>query len=226
MELWQSGDLLELLQESLTIQRKLKSVKGLKTVAQISKNFVEKMQKRNVNESLKLLTDNMDHGILPLNDDTISKVNMKHPQASACDPIILLPDEAQNIHPIRYEDITAEKVRKAAINTKGCSGPSGLDAVDWRIMLASNCFGDSSSDLCRAIVSFTRKLCLEKLDASSLEAFIAYRLFSLDKNPGPRPIGVGEILRRIAGKVVVSSTRNNVIDTVGLLQVFAGHETG
>ena len=75
-------------------------------------------------------------------------------------------------------------------------------------------------------MSFTRKLCLEKLDESSLEAFVACRLFSLDKNPGLRPIGVGEILRCITGKIVVSSTRNDVIDTVGLLQVFAGHETG
>ena len=87
MELCQSGDLLELLQESLTIQRNLKSVKGSKTVAQISKKFVEeKMQKGNVNGALKLLTDNMDHGILPLNDGSISKLKMKHPQASAPDP--------------------------------------------------------------------------------------------------------------------------------------------
>ena len=43
MELWQSGDLLELLQESLMIQRNLKSVKGSKTVAQIFKKFVDEM---------------------------------------------------------------------------------------------------------------------------------------------------------------------------------------
>ena len=53
-----------------------------------------------------------------MNDDTILKLKMKHAQASDPDPIILLPDGAQNIHPITYEDITAEKVRKAAINTK------------------------------------------------------------------------------------------------------------
>ena len=184
------------------------------------------MQKRNVNGALKLLTDNMDHRILSLNDDTISKLKMKHPQISAPDPVILLPDEVQNIHPITYEDITAEKVRKAAINTKGGSGPSGLDVDDWRRVLASNCFGDSLSDLCRAIASFTKKLCSEKHDASSLEAFLACRLIPLEKNPGLRPIGVGEILRRIARKVVVSSTRNGIIDNVGLLQVCAGHEAG
>ena len=179
-----------------------------------------------MNGALKLLTDNMDHGILPLNDDTICKLKMKHPQVSAPDPIILLPDEAQNIHLIWYKDITTKKVRKTAINTKGGSGPSGLDADGWRRILASNCFGDSLSDLCRAIASFTRKLCLEKLDPSSLEAFLACRLIPLNKNLGLRLIGADEILRRTAGKVVTSSTRNDIIDGVGSLQACAGHEAG
>ena len=69
-------------------------------------------------------------------------------------------------------------------------------------------------------------MCWEKLDASSLEAFLACRLIPLDKNPGLRPIGVGEILKRIVGKVVVSSTRNDITDSVGSLQLCAGHEAG
>ena len=69
-------------------------------------------------------------------------------------------------------------------------------------------------------------MCWEKLDASSLEAFLACRLIPLYKNPGLRPIGVGEILRRIVGKVVVSSTRNDITDSVGSLQLCAGHEAG
>ena len=119
IELWQSSDPLELLQDSLTIQRNLKSVKAWKTVAKTSKNFVEEMQKENVNGPLKLLTVNIDHRTLPLNHNIISKLEMKNLQASAPDPIILLPDEAQNTHSIRQEDITAEDVHKAEINTKG-----------------------------------------------------------------------------------------------------------
>ena len=96
MGLWQSDDLLELLQVGLTIQRNLKSsVKGSKTVAQISKKSVEEMQKGNVNGALKLLTNNMDHEILPLNDDTISKLKMKHPKAS-------VPDAAGCIPGLKY----------------------------------------------------------------------------------------------------------------------------
>ena len=224
MELWQSGDLLKLLPDSLAIQKYLESVIGSKTMVQISKTFVEEMQKGNLNGAMKLLTDNMDHGILPLNDESISKIK-KHPQTSAPDPINLLLDEVQNIHSIKYEDIAAEEVRKVAINTKEGSGPSGLDADGWRRILASSCFGDSSADLFRAIASITRKLRSEKLDASSLEAFLACRLIPLDKNPGLRPT-VDGTLRRIAGTVVVSFTRNEIIDSVGSLQVCAGHEAG
>ena len=36
----------------------------------------------------------------------------------------------------------------------------------------------------------------------TLEAFIANRLIPLNKNPGIRPIGVGEVIRRIAGNVI------------------------
>ena len=80
--------------------------------------------------------------------------------------VLLLPDEAQNIHPIRYKDITAKEVHKTVINTKGGSGPLGLDADGWHRISASNCFGDTSADFRRVIVSFTKKLCSEKLDAS------------------------------------------------------------
>ena len=48
----------------------------------------------------------------------------------------------------------------------------------------------------------------------------------VNKNQGLRPIGVGEVLRRIIGKVIVSVVRNDIISSVGSLQVCAGHEAG
>ena len=44
----------------------------------------------------------------------------------------------------------------------------------------------------------------------------------LDNNPGLRPIGVGEVLRRIAGKVVMSIVKDNVTKAVGNLQLYGG----
>ena len=46
------------------------------------------------------------------------------------------------------------------------------------------------------------------------------------QNPGIRPIGVGEILRHIAGKVIVSHLKEDVIQSVGSLQVCAGQDAG
>ena len=98
---------------------------------------------------------------------------------------------------------------KAAMNTKGGSGPSGLDADSWRNILASRRFGICTEELRTELASATRLMCSEKVElvqtedespTSSLEAFLACRLIPLDKNPGLRPIGVGEVLRRIVGK--------------------------
>ena len=47
---------------------------------------------------------------------------------------------------------------------------------------------------------FTRNLLRKSYHPSLLEAFTSGRLIPLDKNPGIRPIGVGEVLRRIVGK--------------------------
>ena len=91
-----------------------------------------------------------------------------------------------------------------------------MDEEGWRTILTSKKIGDSSSDLCKAIVRMTQKL----------EAFVASREIPLDKNLGLRPIGTGEILRWITGKVVVSTIREDITESVGSLQVCAGQEAG
>ena len=112
------------------------------------------------------------------------------------------------------------------MKTKGGSGPSGMDAEGWRRILTSRSFGDSSTDLCTALANMTKRICTVEENSTSLESFLACRLIPLDKNPGLRPIGIGEVLRRIAGKVVMSVVREDVMTSVGSLQVCAGHQAG
>ena len=54
------------------------------------------------------------------------------------------------------------------------------------------------------------KLCTVKNQSISLEAYLANRLIPLDKDPGLIPIGVGDVLRTIAGKVIVSHLKEDV----------------
>ena len=60
----------------------------------------------------------------------------------------------------------------------------------------------------------------------SIEAFVTCLLIPLDKNPGSQPIGVGEILRRIIRKVIVSVLKKEAVSSAGSLQVCAGKEAG
>ena len=87
--------------------------------------------------------------------------------------------------------------------TKSVSGPPGVDAAGWRRILTSRAFGTATLDLRKMFAQLIKKLCVEELESPSLfESFEACRLILLDKQPGLRPIGVGEVLRRTAGKAV------------------------
>ena len=48
----------------------------------------------------------------------------------------------------------------------------------------------------------------------------------MDKNPGIRPTGVGEVLRRIAGKTIAGFLEEEIKEAAGPLQVCAGHSGG
>ena len=101
-----------------------------------------------------------------------------------------------------------------------------MDADGSKRILTSKQFAESSTDLCIAIANIIKKLCIERDLANTLEAFLSCHLIPLDKNPGLGPIGVGEMLRGIVGKVIVYYLQDDIITSVGPLQVYAGQESG
>ena len=117
-------------------------------------------------------------------------------------------------------------VRDAALRTK-VLGSLGRRCEWVRRILASKSFRKSGTDLCAAIAVMTRRLCFEFIDPLGIEAILANRLIPLDKGEGAvRPIGIGEVIRRIMGKCVIHVTKPDVIDASGSLQVCAGHKSG
>ena len=71
-----------------------------------------------------------------------------------------------------------------------------------------------------------KKICIESIENDSLSSLMACRLVPLGKNPGLRPIGIGEVLRRIIGKMVVWVLRPELQEDAGDLQLCAGQESG
>ena len=184
------------------------------------------MQKGNVNGAIKVLTNNMKGGVLPLNDETLNLLAQKHPKASEIREDIKLQGTVNKINPIVFDVIDETIVLKAAKITKGGSGPSGMDADGWRKLLVSNVYGECGRDLRSAFAVSIKKMCKDEITDNSLEAYLACRLVPLDKKPGLRPIGVGEVLRRIAGNDVMSVTREDVKESCSEVQMCAGHEAG
>ena len=69
----------------------------------------------------------------------------------------------------------------------------------------------------------TKLLCSESIaDPNSIEALMACRLTPLEKMSGVRPIGVGEVLRRIIGKAAMSVVRKDVLNATAYRQLFEG----
>ena len=118
-------------------------------------------------------------------------------------------------------------IRQAALKTKGSGGPSNIDANGFRRILACKSFKQSSVKLRDALATMTRTLCSEFIDPSSIEPLLASRLIPLDKGKGAvRPIGVGEVMRRIVGKCVMNICKPDVIESSGSLQLCAGQKSG
>ena len=113
-------------------------------IERLSSKFKQLMQKSNVNGGLRLLTNNMSNGILPLSDETLQILSWKHPEAQQAYHEAILQGPKKQIHSIVYEGIDEDLVEKAATKTKGERDQSGFDADNWRRILVSNRFGSST----------------------------------------------------------------------------------
>ena len=64
----------------------------------------------------------------------------------------------------------------------------------------------------------TKTLCTAYIDPATIEPLVASRLIPLDKDEGAvRPIGVGEVIRRIIGKWVMNVAKGDVVEASGSL---------
>ena len=223
-DLWLNNKLDELMEEARTIQKRLQNPSASnRTQKDKARNFADRMRQGNVSSALRALNEKDSGGVLPLNRDVISQLEKKHPPPSAEEGLRL-----QGCHRppnnVIYEMITGEMVWQKSLQTHGSAGPSGLDARGWRRLLSNTICGSAASDLCSALAALARKLATTT--CQHIDALTACRLIPLDKKPGCRPIGVGEVLRRILGKCIMAVVKEDVRRAAGNLQVCAGQQAG
>ena len=72
LQLWERGENKSLVLEAESIQQRLTSNNDRKNIADVLKKFAKLMGKGNISGALKLLTNNMTNGILPLDQKTLN----------------------------------------------------------------------------------------------------------------------------------------------------------
>ena len=83
-------------------------------------------------------------------------------------------------------------------------------------------YKSASANLCKALAAVGRRICTSYIDPSSLTAFVACCLIPLDKDPGVRPIGIGEVPRRIISNTILWILFTDIESVAGLLQTCVG----
>ena len=114
----------------------------------------------------------------------------------------------------------------AAKHLKGSGGPSGLNSDGLKRIICSKAFKKSSKNVCYALAVVTRRLVTEYGDPECTDTLNACRLIPLNKDPGVRPIGIGEVLKRTIGKCVMKLLKPDILKGAGNLQVCAGQDGG
>ena len=107
-------------------------------------------------------------------------------------------------------------MRICAIRTKRSNGPSGLDVNFWSKILCNSTFGSASDYLCHTKALLARMLCSGGfLDLKSIAVLVVFQLIHLNKLPGVRRIGVGEALRRIFSKAILTVLELDILNLTG-----------
>jgi hypothetical protein len=225
---WTNGELGGLMAEAREIQKRHQQLVDRKTTNK-TKLFCNLMMMGKISQATKLFNqDDSTGGVLSIDDEMLAILQQKHPKAALVREDLSQTEQASQhiVEPVIFESIDETAIQNAAKKTFGSGGPTQVDADGWKHILCSKSYGKLSELLCQSIADMAKRLCTEDVDSGVLKEFLSCRLIPLDKNPGVRPIGVGEVLRRIIGKAIMRVLKQDIVHASGTLQTCAGIESG
>ena len=231
---WNGGDIKAIMKENKEIQKRLQKSHEKKEESR-DRAFVRNMLLGKIGPAAKYINnEDAVKGVHNMNEEIKAILQSKHPEAKASDPSALL-QQSQNdgeTENVIYEEIDAELVRRTANVMKGSGGPTQIDSDMWKDFTGAKALGKAPEKLCQAIADAAKLLCTEEVHPTCLEEYNACRLIPLDKGitkdgtPGVRPIGVGEVLRRLIGKLLIRVIKKDITTAAGPLQTCSGLKAG
>ena len=233
MDMWEAGQLKELLQEAQRCDRQLATSLTPMNQEQVERTFARLMMEGRVRSAVRLLTDRLGGGVLdpganvegagsPPQRTVLDVLQEKHPPQKEADPRAFA--QCDDLPLLEDVDITSSHVEQVARRLFGSAGPSGTDSDQWRSFLLR--YGNSSSRLREAVAASTRLHANQVVPWDDMRALLARRGIALDKRPGVRPIGIGECRQRLEAKAMALATGIDLQELCAADQLCAGSKAG
>ena len=224
---WRSGLFDELLHESNCARQSRKSIQGPIDEDQIMKVFTRLMFWGQVRAAARWITNRAPGGVLSSSDvDSSGKLvfdvlQEKHPAPGFTNDNAFVKCDV--LPPMIDVDVTSGHVKCAARSLRGGAGPRRTSSSQWQDLF---CYGAQSGRLRDAVAGFTRYVANNIISWLDIRIFMSSRLIALDKNPGVHPIGIGEVLIRILGKLMILITGIDVEEVCSVDQLCSGLKVG
>ena len=104
LEQWISGDFDAIVRKGRSIQKKLVASASIRMTS-VSKRFSNLMFMGKVNAAIKLLSNESNGGILPINDEILKSLQQKHPEAQPEFEDLIIEGPIDEVNPATFNGI-------------------------------------------------------------------------------------------------------------------------
>ena len=229
--MWERGEFEQLLREAERSDSKWPTQTSAPDETNRFRLFDRKVKAQQLHSANRLVTSRDQGGVLdPLAQaegesegvTVLDVLQRKHPAQQPADPAAFI--DCDDLPPFEDVDITEQAIERTARALHGSGGPAGGDSELWQALLLRH--GAHSARLRGAVAALTRRLANSYVPWEEFRALKACRLVGLDKQPGVRPIGIGEVLCRLMAKTMAALTGYDLQLECGVDQLCTGVKAG
>ena len=229
-DVWRAGNFDGLVDEAVRCTKSLSSKHSVNSQDHVLKVFTRLMLKCELRAATRWITERGSGRVLSPCDEVGSEgrtvfdvLKEKHPDPAPFDERVVEEGD-EELPALMDVSVTSGHVERVARALHGGAGPGGINSSHWRSFFLR--YGAHSARLRDAVAGLVMMMANRIVEWPWIRAMMSSRLIALDKNPGVRPIGVGEVLCRLIGKVMVVCTGADVQDECGADQLCSGLRGG